>query len=111
MKTVPVCATSNSPSLLRWAPVNAPFSWPKSSLSISVVGRVAEFTTTNGLSLLGLPAQMARATSSLPVPLSPSINTELCEGAQREISRLTASIAGACPMISASGEPRAAMLR
>ena len=35
------------------APVNAPFSWPKSSLSSSSAGSAAQLTLTNGRSLRG----------------------------------------------------------
>ena len=35
-KTVPSSASSNLPGLAAVAPVNAPFSWPNSSLSSSV---------------------------------------------------------------------------
>ena len=57
-------------------PVNAPFSWPKSSASAS------DFRQRRGVDgderpgrRRGLPAWIACATSSLPVPLSPRIST------------------------------------
>lgn len=57
------------------APVKEPFSWPKSSLSRSWGERAAQLTATNLFS--GLPERewMAWATSSFPVPLSPSMST------------------------------------
>ena len=47
-KSVPPSASSNRPSLRCSAPVNAPFSWPKSSLSTSAGGIAPQFTFTNG---------------------------------------------------------------
>ena len=72
---MPPWASSNWPSRRAWAPVNAPFSWPNSSDSISVSGMAATLTATNGCALRSLRWWMARATSSLPVPLSPVIST------------------------------------
>src|SRR3984957_5859429 len=57
------------------APVNAPFSCPNSSLSSSPVGMAAQFIFTNVRSLRRLRSWMARAISSLPVPVSPSSST------------------------------------
>ncbi len=57
------------------APVNAPFSWPNSSLSIRPLGNAAQFTFTRGLSFLGLRLWTARAMSSLPVPVSPAASS------------------------------------
>ena len=48
-KMVPVSASSNRPSRRSAAPVKAPFSWPKSSLSSSVSGIAAQLTAMNGL--------------------------------------------------------------
>ena len=45
---MPPCARSNAPTCDRSAPVNAPRSWPNSSLSISVGGSAPQSTTTNG---------------------------------------------------------------
>ena len=50
-------------------------SYPKSSLSIKVSGRAAQFTATKGPAALGLRSWISRANNSLPVPLSPCINT------------------------------------
>ena len=47
-KMVPPFASSNRPSRRRVAPVNAPFSWPKSSEEISDGARAAQFTLTKG---------------------------------------------------------------
>ena len=60
------------PRLSLMAPVNAPFTWPNSSDSISSSGRAAEFTSTNGPVRRWLRRWTWRATSSFPVPFSPS---------------------------------------
>ena len=49
-KIVPPCATSNRPGLARSAPVNAPRSWPNSSLCSRLSCSAAHSTTTNGRS-------------------------------------------------------------
>ena len=64
----------------RSAPVNEPFSCPKSSLSSRVSASAAQCTATNGLSARGLSAWMARASSPLPVPLSPVMSTVALAG-------------------------------
>ena len=74
-KIVPPFANSNLPSLRFCAPVNAPFSKPNSSLSSSSEGSAAQLTFTNGLSWRLERRWSVRATSSLPVPLSPRIRT------------------------------------
>ncbi len=51
--------------------MNAPFTCPKSSDSRSDSGSAPQLTATNGLSRRALLKWRARATSSLPVPLSP----------------------------------------
>ena len=66
--------------------MNAPFSWPKSSLSMSSRGMAAQLTFTNGPSARGLRRWMARAMSSLPVPLSPVMSTDALVGATFSIS-------------------------
>jgi hypothetical protein len=68
---VPPSASAKRPSRLTVAPVNAPRSWPKNSLSMSAAGMAAQFTLTSGLSLRVLAAWRARAKSSFPVPVSP----------------------------------------
>ena len=47
-KSVPPAAASKRPSRRALAPVKAPLSWPKSSLSTSVAGKAAMFTATKG---------------------------------------------------------------
>ena len=74
-KIVPPSACMNLPILSPVAPVNAPATWPNSSLSSSVSGSAPQATSTNGLSRRALRRWMARAISDLPVPLSPVIST------------------------------------
>ncbi len=70
-KIVPPWASSNRPSLVRIAPVKAPFSCPKSSLSRRSSGMAPQFTGMRGWFFLSLLKWTAFATSSFPVPLSP----------------------------------------
>ena len=55
--------------------MKAPSSCPNSSLSSKVSGKAAQLMATNGRVARGLALWMACANSSLPVPLSPVINT------------------------------------
>ena len=57
--------------------MKAPRTWPNSSDSSSVSGIAAQFTLTSGMSRCALRAWIARATSSLPVPVSPVMSTVL----------------------------------
>ncbi len=66
---------SNFPGLNFVAPVNAPFSWPNSSLSRSSSGIAAQLSLINGWSSRSLFSWMLVATNSLPVPLSPKTRT------------------------------------
>src|SRR5678810_1194541 len=74
-KIVPVLAISNAPGFSLVDPVNAPFSCPNNSFSRISFGSAAQFSAKNGPFERSLFACMARATSSLPVPDSPRINT------------------------------------
>ena len=67
--------------------MNAPFSWPKISLSSRVSGIAAQLTATNGPLARGESSCSVRATSSLPVPLSPLISTAAGVGAATSIRR------------------------
>ena len=82
-KSVPPSACSKRPRRWATAPENAPFSWPKSSLSTSSAGTAAQFIFTNGCSRRGERSWTARATSSLPVPFSPRIRMGTSAGAAR----------------------------
>ena len=74
-KMVPPSACMNLPILSPAAPVNAPATWPNSSLSSRFSGRAPQATSTNGLSRRPLRRWIARAIIDLPVPLSPVIST------------------------------------
>lgn len=78
---VPPSASSNQPALALRAPVNAPFSWPNSSASTSDSENAPQFTATNGRLRRALRLWIWRATSSLPVPVSPMISTLASLGA------------------------------
>ena len=68
-------AISTLPFTRRSAPVKAPRSWPKSSLSTSCPGSVVQSTVTKGPVCRGEFTWMARAKSVLPVPVSPLSST------------------------------------
>ncbi len=97
-KIVPPSAATNLPVWRRSAPVKLPFSWPKSSDSISSSGIAAQLTWTNGRSRRGEWRWMARATSSLPVPLSPVMRTVAGVGAAFSIVSRRRFIARALPI-------------
>ncbi|MNT69396.1 hypothetical protein D3C72_2077120 [compost metagenome] len=54
-------------------------------------GRPAQFSAMNGDWPRGLARWQARASSSLPVPVSPSISSGASSGAMRRASRTTAA--------------------
>ena len=96
---MPLFASSKRPRRGWVAPVKAPRSCPKSSDSTSSSGSAAQFTATNGISRRGPLAHSARATSSLPVPCSPTINTRAMPGPTRRICSSSSRIAGDRPTI------------
>ena len=97
--SVPPLACSNQPLRSRSAPVNAPLTWPKSSLSRMFSLSSAQLSGDERLVLaLGLLMCRALATSSLPVPLSPVISTEADVGAIWRSLATTACMAGELPM-------------
>ena len=61
--------------LARVVPGMAPLTWPKSSLSIRAGTSEPQSTGMKGLLALGPLVWMERATSSLPVPDSPTMRT------------------------------------
>ena len=89
---VPPSASSNKPFLLAVAPVNAPLMWPNSSLSSKFSGSAPQLIGMNAPSLRVEFWCSARATSSLPVPLSPCTKTVASVGATRAIMSKTAFI-------------------
>ena len=102
--SVPPSACSKRPLLVACAPVNAPRSCPKSSLSSKSFGIAAVLIATKGplvpVSPRGECLCKARATSSFPEPLSPVIITVTWLWLKRPIARNTSCIAGAWPSIS-----------
>ena len=106
-KIVPPSASSNLPRRSAAAPVNAPFSWPNSSLSISSVGIAAQFTFTNGPAANGLSRWMCAASSSLPVPDSPISSTRTSDRATC-VACCTALLEHAGPIRSSSARRRPA---
>ena len=88
-KMVPPSASANLPFLVVVAPVKAPRIWPNSSDSSSVSGIAAQFTLMSGMSRCALRSWMARATSSLPVPVSPVMRTVLLVSATSSARRIT----------------------
>ncbi len=88
---MPPSASSNSPTLSRTASVKAPRACPNSSDSSSAAGMAAQLTATKRRSARGEASWMARATSSLPVPLSPWMSTVLrCPATRVMVARSSA---------------------
>ena len=67
---------------------------------MSSSGSAAQLTCTNRSRPRRLLRWIARATSSLPTPLSPWMRTVLLVGAARPIASVTSSSAGLSPTIS-----------
>ncbi len=92
--SVPPCAASNLPIRRAIAPLNAPFSWPNSSLSSSASGIAAQLSATNGPASRRERRWMWRAITSLPVPDSPEISTDASARATCSARRTSSAIAG-----------------
>ena len=91
---VPPFAMSKKPGLAVSAPVKAPFSCPNSMEGARSRGRMLQLTATNGIPTRPLFSWMLWATDSLPVPLAPSISTDMSEGATSLAYLSTSSILG-----------------
>ncbi len=100
---MPPSACSKRPRRVVCAPVKAPRSWPKSSDSSRSFGIAAVLIATKGPVARGLCLCSARATSSLPEPLSPVISTVTWLWLRRPMARKTSCIAAAWPSISGMG--------
>src|SRR5579862_1996255 len=98
-KMVPPLAATNGPVLLQTAPVKAPRTCPKNSDSMRLGETAAQSTGTNGSSRRGPALWMALATSSFPVPVSPSIVTQKSPDENRSIREYNPSIGGELPII------------
>ncbi len=99
---VPPRAALTRPSRRARAPVKAPFSCPNSSLSNRLSVSPEHSTGTKAPSRRALPSWMARATSSLPVPDSPSNSAAVSLGATRWISASIALKADERPTMPAA---------
>ncbi len=93
-KSVPSWAASKNPRLAEWALVNAPFTYPKKALSMSVSGIAAQLTAINGLSFLVPASWMIFASKDLPVPVSPRMTTLISLFAKRRAFSMTFFILG-----------------
>ena len=74
-KMVDPSAISKRPGCRARAPVNAPFSRPNSSDSIRLAGSAAQLTLIIALSFWALESWIAWASTSFPLPVSPSSST------------------------------------
>ena len=97
---MPLCACSKRPGRLPTAPVNAPRTWPNSSASSSVSGIALQLSATKRCARRGLLWWIARATSSLPVPVSPVMRMVLFVGATVSSRWNRSRIGRLRPMIS-----------
>ena len=80
---VPPFASWNFPAWRSVAPVKLPFSWPNRRDSTSASGMAPQFTATKGRPARSDEPCTARATTSLPTPLSPEISTGIEDRAAR----------------------------
>ena len=102
-KSVPLWACSNFPGVVFNAPVNAPFSKPKISASISSLGIAAQFSATNA-PLRRLSSCKASATSSLPDPVGPLTITGESDDAISDIIFFKSTAGFERPIILASND-------
>ena len=86
------------------APVKAPLAWPKSSLSSRSSGIAAQFTATNGPPARADARCSTLAATSLPVPVSPVINTVELVPAARPRRFCTSRMASLMPSNCGSRE-------
>ena len=82
--SVPPLARSKNPWCWRSAPVKLPFSWPKISLSIRLCEMAPQLTARNGCLRRRDRSCTVCATTSLPEPLSPVMNTVTAVTATRD---------------------------
>src|SRR5881628_3411328 len=96
---VPPCASSKRPILRAMAPVKAPRSWPKSSLSRRPAGMAVQLNLTNGRARRALSVWIRPPISSLPVPVSPRMRTAASVVATISARRMTRRSARLPPTI------------
>ena len=89
-RSVPPSARSNQPLRVSTAPVNAPFSCPNNCESINSWGIAPQLTRMNGPAARGERLWIARATNSLPEPVSPKMSTGTSERATSSTRSMTA---------------------
>ena len=99
--SVPWSTASNLPRRAR-TPVAMRSSMPNSSASSNVSTNAAQLTATNGPRWRSLRSCTCRATSSLPDPLSPSINTVKSVAATRSICPRRRCMQALAPMSGAA---------
>jgi hypothetical protein len=99
---VPSAAISKRPMWRSSAPVKAPRSWPKSSEAINVPGSAAQLTVISGPVARGDCLWIARAISSLPVPVSPRTSTVASVAATIWTLARTSRNTGDAPTISSN---------
>ncbi len=100
-KSVPPSAAAMRPRRAELAPVNAPRTWPKSSLSSSASGMAPQFTGTRARPARGLRSWMRRANTSLPTPVSPVMRTVASLAAMRLQVRTRSTMGESWPCTSA----------
>jgi hypothetical protein len=107
---VPCAALSRRPGLGRLASVKVPASKPNNSTSNRVSGIAAQLTSTNAPWARGPLSWITRATSPLPVPVSPCSNSvgtkalpTVSKVARWRIWARKASMTGACPTMRSVG--------
>ena len=103
---MPPSASTNRPRRARSAPVKAPRAWPNSSLSSSASGIAPQFTATKAWWRRPDCAWIARASTSLPVPLSPVSSTVALYSAARSSSSSRSIIPGDAATIGRSPTAR-----
>ena len=110
-RIVPLFAARKKPSPPDDAPVNAPFWCPNSIASSMLSGSAAQLIATNGPFLRGELLWIARASTSLPVPVGPLMSTVISASATRSASASKARLSGSAavgisgPAISARAKP------
>ena len=97
---MPRSAAWKRPGLVATAPVNAPRTWPNSSDSSRFSGMAPQLMVTNGPLARCDRLCSSRAISSLPVPVSPVISTEMSVAATFWTLRKTSCMRGDEPRIS-----------
>ncbi|MCY1371819.1 hypothetical protein D9M69_589870 [compost metagenome] len=94
---MPPLANSNLPMRRFCAPVKAPGSWPNNSLSTTDSASAPALIATNGPLRRLDKSCSARATTSLPAPVSPRISTSALVAARAPICSRRRSIEGEWP--------------